>query len=93
MVIFRVLADGQEMCAKVADDLRANSVQREMSTLWRITASQYADTIRVPKLRGLVYTLYSGDERVIGFLEDYIREPKNSELSTLRDVKKSSVSV
>ncbi|KAI1779111.1 hypothetical protein F4818DRAFT_455289 [Hypoxylon cercidicola] len=71
--ITQVLAGGQEMCSK-----------RELSCLWKITASQHADVLRVPKLLGLVHAPDS--ERIIGFLQTYIPCADEWELSTLRDI-------
>ncbi|UNI17090.1 hypothetical protein JDV02_003468 [Purpureocillium takamizusanense] len=86
--IARVLVNGQEMCSKVGNDLRADSAQRELTTLLKITTSQYADALRVPKLRGLVHT--PDDGRIIGFLEDYVPSEDGSELSNLGDIETTS---
>ncbi|KAK3936889.1 hypothetical protein QBC46DRAFT_393995 [Diplogelasinospora grovesii] len=82
--IARVLVGGQEMCSKVGDDLRADSAQRELSTLLKISTSQYAGILRVPKLLGLVQT--PDDGRVIGFLEEYIPSSDAPGLSSLGDI-------
>ncbi|KPM42599.1 hypothetical protein AK830_g3952 [Neonectria ditissima] len=86
--ISSVLAGGQKMCAKVGNDVRADSAQRELTTLSRISASQYADIIRVPKLLGLVQTPH--DRRVIGFLEQYIPSSDAQALSSLGDIETAS---
>ncbi|KAM0424938.1 hypothetical protein ACHAPT_009739 [Fusarium lateritium] len=86
--ISRVLIRGQDMCAKVGDELRADSMQRELTALLKISTSRYADTLRVPKLHGLVQA--AGDGRIIGFLEQYIPSPDDSALSSLGDIKMAS---
>lgn len=85
--ITQVLVEGQVLISKVGDDLRSDSVQRELDTLLKIGTSQYAAILRVPRLRGLVQT---PDGRVIGFLEEYIPSLDNSEFSSLRDIREAS---
>lgn len=82
--ITHVSAGGQEMCSKVGNELRAEAVQRELSCLLKIAASQQASALRVPKLLGLVQAPDS--ERIIGFLEDYIPCSDTWELSTLGNI-------
>lgn len=85
--IAQVMVEGQVLCSKVGDEIRVNSVQRELDMLFKIGSFQYAAILRVPRLRGLVQT---PDGRVIGFLEEYIPSLDNSELSSLRDIEDAS---
>ncbi|KAK3186298.1 hypothetical protein K4F52_004836 [Lecanicillium sp. MT-2017a] len=76
-----VVVDGQSMCSKTGDINGENAAQRELDCLWKITTSDYATTLRVPKLLGLIET--PDGERVVGFLEEYIPVSDSWELSTL----------
>ncbi|RSM08812.1 hypothetical protein CEP52_004508 [Fusarium oligoseptatum] len=86
--ISRVLVGDQEMCAKVGIDLPIQSMQRELDTLLKIRASQHADTIRVPKILGLVKNPV--DDNIVGFLSQYIPPPDVLFLVSLGDVRASS---
>ncbi|KAI4868857.1 hypothetical protein F4820DRAFT_408951 [Hypoxylon rubiginosum] len=79
---------GQEMCAKVGDELMSDSAQRELSCLWKATNSQHASALRVPKLLGLVRMPDS--DKIVGILEEYIPFSNNWELSTLRNIENVS---
>ncbi|RSL51402.1 hypothetical protein CEP53_008460 [Fusarium sp. AF-6] len=87
--ISRVLVGDQKMCAKVGTDLPIESMQRELDTLLKIRASQHADTIRVPKILGLVKNPVDGN--IVGFLSQYIPPPDVLFLVSLGDVRASSV--
>ncbi|KAL2751939.1 hypothetical protein ACRALDRAFT_1083854 [Sodiomyces alcalophilus JCM 7366] len=82
--IARVAVDGSEICSKAGDSRGPEAAQRELDCLWKITTSQYASTIRVPKLLGLITT--PDDKRIVGFLEDYIPVSDTWELSTLGSI-------
>lgn len=86
--VSRVLVENEEMCAKVGISLPAESIQRELCTLLKIRASQYADTIRVPKILSLVKSPVH--DKIIGFLSQYIPPPDVLSLVSLRDVRASS---
>ncbi|RSL40833.1 hypothetical protein CEP54_016004 [Fusarium duplospermum] len=68
--ISRVLQQDEEMCAKVGIDLPTESIQRELDTLLKLRASQYAENIRMPKILGLVKSPVN--DKIIGFLSQYI---------------------
>ncbi|KAK1768185.1 hypothetical protein QBC33DRAFT_536472 [Phialemonium atrogriseum] len=72
------------MCSKAGDSKGPDAAQRELDCLWKITTSEYATTLRVPKLLGLIET--PDDKRVIGFLEEYIPVSDTWELSTLGSI-------
>lgn len=86
--IAHVAVEGQEMCAKVGDDMRADSVQRELDSLLKISTCQCTGVLRVPKLLGLVQT--PDDGRAIGILEKYIPSSDTAELSSLGDMETAS---
>lgn len=86
--IAHVMAGGQEMCAKVGDDMRADSAQRELDSLLKISTCQVTGVLRVPRLLGLVQT--PGDGRVIGVLEEYIPFRDTEELTSLGDIETPS---
>ncbi|XXG96944.1 hypothetical protein Hte_003235 [Hypoxylon texense] len=64
--------------------MRSDSTQRELPCLWKVTISQHASALRVPKLLGLVRMPDSGE--IIGILEEYIPCSDNWELSTLGNI-------
>lgn len=89
--VSRVIMEGQEMCAKVGIHLPAESIQKELHSLLKIRASQYADTLRVPKIHGLVKSPVH--DKIIGFLSQYIPPPDVLSLVSLGDVRASSFAV
>ncbi|KAJ4156398.1 hypothetical protein NW754_008026 [Fusarium falciforme] len=86
--VSRVLVENEEMCAKVGIYLPAESIQKELHTLLKIRAFQYADTIRVPQILGLVKSPVH--DKIIGFLSQYIPPPDVFSLVSLGDVRASS---
>lgn len=72
------------MCSKAGDSKGPDATQRELDCLWKITTTQHATTLRVPKLLGLIET--PDDKRIVGFLEEYIPVSHRWELSTLGSI-------
>ncbi|KAI1157781.1 hypothetical protein F5B18DRAFT_657326 [Nemania serpens] len=72
---------GRECCVKVFDDRNYRAVQREFDCLLKISQSRYADTLRAPKLLGLVESATDG--RQIGIVEEYITHAETYEMSNL----------
>jgi hypothetical protein len=66
--ITKVLANGKEVCCKIATTTHGYAVQREYERLQTILLSKYADSIQVPKLLAFIVDDYG----VIGILEEFI---------------------
>lgn len=66
--IAKVLINGQEACCKIGTATHGTAVQREYESLHTISLSKCADSIRVPKLIGLVVN----DDGIIGILEEFV---------------------
>ncbi|KAK3179305.1 hypothetical protein K4F52_009208 [Lecanicillium sp. MT-2017a] len=82
--IAHVEINGQEMCSKAGDAKGEKAAQRELDCLWKITTSDNAPAIRVPKLLGLVQ--FPEDKRIVGYLEDYVPVSDSWEMSTLGSI-------
>lgn len=72
---------GHKCCVKVFDGQNYHAVQREFNCLLKISRSRYADTLRTPKLLGLVES--ATDRRQIGIVEEYIPHAETYEMSDL----------
>lgn len=81
--IAQVLVDGKEMCCKSGDDAFWQGIEREFDCLSKVARSQLANSIRVPRLLGLVTSAETG--LIIGILEEYIPTGVLSGLRMLGD--------
>jgi hypothetical protein len=81
--IAQVLVEGKEMCCKSGDDAFWQGIEREFDCLCKVARSQLANSIRVPRLLGLVTSAETG--MIIGILEEYIPTGVLSDLRELED--------
>ncbi|KAE9373738.1 hypothetical protein N431DRAFT_438912 [Stipitochalara longipes BDJ] len=81
--ITQVLVEGREMCCKSADDAFWQSIEREFDCLRKVARSDFVDSIRVPRLLGLVTSAETG--MIIDILEEYIPTGMQSHLRQLKD--------
>ncbi|KAF8851117.1 hypothetical protein BDZ45DRAFT_679058 [Acephala macrosclerotiorum] len=66
--VYKVLVNGQTMCAKVTRNAMHDSIFDEIKKLYQIQTTSFDSLVRVPRLKGLI-TSHTG---VVGFLIDYI---------------------
>ncbi|KAI1390986.1 uncharacterized protein F4822DRAFT_168815 [Hypoxylon trugodes] len=81
--ITKVWVGGTEMCCKSGEEAFFKGIEREFDCLRTVARSHLADSIRVPKLLGLV-TLAETEE-IIGILEEYIPTGNPYTLGHLED--------
>ena len=81
--VTKVLVDGKEMCCKSGDDWEFHAMEREFDCLRKVAISDLKDSIRVPRLLGLVTSAETG--KIIGLLEEYIPQGDLSNLRQLDD--------
>ncbi|KFY04641.1 hypothetical protein O988_00633 [Pseudogymnoascus sp. VKM F-3808] len=67
-IFTKVLVNEQEACCKIGTDTHGPAIQREYKSLHTISLFKCADSIRVPKLIGLVVD----DDGIIGILEEFV---------------------
>lgn len=79
--IARVSIQNREMCSKTRDTKGEDAAQRELDSLWNLSTSPLANSLRVPKLLGLIHM--PNTHSIIGFLEEYVPVSEGWELSTL----------
>ena len=79
--ITQVSVEGKEMCCKSGDGAFWHSIEREFDCLRKVARSHLANSIRVPRLLGLVTSAETG--MIIGILEEYI---PTGTLSNLREL-------
>ena len=84
--VTKVLVDGKEMCCKSGDDWFFQAMEREFDCLRKVAISDLKESIRVPRLFGLVTSAETG--KTIGILEEYIPtgDIPTGELSNLRQL-------
>ncbi|KAH6713380.1 hypothetical protein BKA61DRAFT_609028 [Leptodontidium sp. MPI-SDFR-AT-0119] len=71
------------MCCKSGDDAFWRGIEQEFDCLWKAAKSHLPNSIRVPRLLGLVTSAETGV--VIGILEEYIPTGVLSNLRELED--------
>jgi hypothetical protein len=71
------------MCCKSGDDAFWQGIEREFDCLRKVARSDFVDSIRVPRLLGLVTSPDTGI--IIGILEEYIPIGVLSQLRQLED--------
>lgn len=81
--IARVSVEGKEMCCKSGDEAFWQGIEREFDCLRKVARSHLANSIRVPRLLGLVTSAETG--MIIGILEEYIPTGVPSDLRELED--------
>jgi serine/threonine protein kinase len=81
--IAQVLVEGKEMCCKSGDEAFWQGIEREFNCLCKVARSHLANSIRVPRLLGLVTSAETG--MIIGILEEYILTGVLSDLRELED--------
>jgi len=81
--ITRVLVEGREMCCKAGVEAFSHGIEREFHCLSKVAISEIVDSIRVPRLLGLVTSAETG--MVIGILEEYIPTGELYSLRLLKD--------
>lgn len=81
--ITRVLVEGRAMCCKAGDEAFSRGIEREFDCLRKVARSELVNSIRVPRLLGLVTSAETG--LIIGILEEYVPTGKLSDLRLLED--------
>ncbi|KAI1394528.1 hypothetical protein F4819DRAFT_481247 [Hypoxylon fuscum] len=81
--IAKVSVGGKEMCCKSGDDVFWQGIEREFDCLRKVARSHLVNSIRVPRLFGLITSAETGV--IIGILEEYIPTGTLSDLGELRD--------
>lgn len=81
--ITHVSVEGKEMCCKSGGDAFWQGIEREFDCLRRVARSPLANSIRVPRLLGLVTSAETG--MIIGILEECIPTGVPSDLRELLD--------
>jgi serine/threonine protein kinase len=81
--ITRVLVEGREMCCKAGEEAFSHGIEREFDCLRKVARSELVDSIRVPRLLGLVTSAETG--MVIGILEEYVPTGELCDLRLLED--------
>jgi hypothetical protein len=81
--ITRVLVEGREMCCKAGDEAFSRGIEREFDCLCKVARSEIVNSIRVPRLLGLVTSAETG--LIIGILEEYLPTGELSDLRLLED--------
>ncbi|KAK0099616.1 hypothetical protein ONS96_008116 [Cadophora gregata f. sp. sojae] len=81
--IAQVSVEGKKMCCKSGDDASWRTMEREFNCLRKVARSHLADSIRVPRLLGLVTSAETG--LFIGILEEHIPTGVLSDLRALKN--------
>ncbi|KAJ8131813.1 hypothetical protein O1611_g1814 [Lasiodiplodia mahajangana] len=81
--ITKVSVGGREMCCKSGEEAFFKGLEREFDCLRTVAGSHLANSIRVPKLLGLVTLAETGE--IIGILEEYIPTGNPYTLGGLED--------
>jgi hypothetical protein len=81
--ITQVLVEGREMCCKAGGEAFSHGIEGEFDCLRKIARSELVDSIRVPRLLGLVTS--TGTGMVIGILEEYVPTGELCDLRLLED--------
>ncbi|CZR62566.1 uncharacterized protein PAC_12463 [Phialocephala subalpina] len=66
--VYKILVNGQIMCAKVTRHAVHDSMSDEIRKLYQIQTTNFDSLVRVPQLKGLIVS-HTG---IVGFLIDYI---------------------
>jgi len=70
--ITRVLVEGRGMCCKAGVEAFSHGIEQEFHCLRKLATLELFDSIRVPRLLGLVTSPEMG--KIIGILEEYVSQ-------------------